>query len=165
MKNTIKFILSLTLLLCLNSCVSENSDNVNEFIQKLNRTTEYDLDVDSFIVTKKEYYIYSTVMNHNILLSLYCNDKNEIEMGTVTTNESNSEEFKSFWKSTAFYLIEPKEVQLESIKENSEINGWYIKEVKNNSGTVILISKAENDIHNNEFAKIKEIINKKTPLY
>lgn len=165
MKNTIKIIISLALLLCFNSCVSESSDNVDEFVQKLNQKTEYELDTDDFTVTKKEYYIYSTVINHNTLLSLYCNSRNEIEMGTVTTNGSDSEEFKNLWKLTAFYLIEPKQVQLESIKENSEIDGWNIKEINNNSGTVILISKAENDIHNNEFAKIKGIINKKTPLY
>lgn len=165
MKNTFKFILSLTLLLCLNSCVSESNDNVDEFVQKLNQKTEYELDTDDFTVTKKDYYIFSTVINHNILLSLYCNDKNEIVMSTVTTNKNNTDEFNNIWRTTASCIINSEQVQTERIKVNTEFGGWCVKEIQNSTSTVILISKAENDIHNNDFAKIKEIINKKTTLY
>lgn len=165
MKNVIKFIISFTLLLCLNSCFSESCDNVDEFIKKLNKETEYDLNMDDFTVNKKDFYMYSTVINRNILLTLYCNEKNEIIMGTVTAKEKTAEEFEKIWTSTALILTKQEQTEPDRIAEKAELNGWCIKEIRNTSGTVILISKIDDTIHNNKLATIKETNNNKTPVY
>lgn len=160
MKNTINFILVLLMMIFLNSCVSESPDNINEFLEKLNKNYEYNLFAEDFITIKKDCIIYQKYMTNSILLSFYCNDKNEIIASTITASEETNNDFEQLCEAITSCLIKTENQDYNKKDKNIDFNDWNINKVKNDTGTTLIINRTENPINHNEKPKLKEYVNK-----
>lgn len=143
MKNTIKLIIALLLILFLSSCISDSNYNIDELIKELNEKYDYNLQTEDFSIFEDEPYKYNTIIETNILITLYCNANNEIEQCTITS-EKNTESFNRISKHITEILTKKSNYKDQN---NSEYNGWKIITIENKIGKTILINKSDNKIH------------------
>ncbi len=152
MKNTLKVLISLILILILTSCESDSNYDVNELLTELNEKYEYDFQYEDFTIIKNKNYIYSTIVDKKLLLTLYCNNNCEIEQ-CIITSEKEAESINKLCQHLVSILIEEDEI----IKYNDqEYNGWRIKRIENKAGVTVIINRTNNQIHENHYPKLKQ---------
>lgn len=158
MKQTLQFIFALILIICLNSCKSESIYDLNELLEQLNTTYEYNLVFEDFTVTKDDFFIYSTVIDKNLLLCFYCNNQNEIIQCTITTDIKPTNDFEKMWQSIGSILTSAEIEEIKKISSKNKVNGWNFQKNENDIGTTIIINRYDNPINSNNLPAIKEYI-------
>lgn len=161
MKNTIKVIISLILIFILTSCESDSNYDVNELLTAMNEKYEYDFQYEDFTITKNKNYIYSTIVNKNILLTFYCNNNCEIEQCTITSEE-DSDLLNKLCQQIATIMV--GDIDNFNIYD-SEYNGWKIKRNENKAGITVIINRTNNQIHDNNYRSLNNISLIIYPIY
>lgn len=155
MKQILQFIIAIILIICLNSCRSEGNYDLNELLEQLNTTYKYNLIIEDFTVTKDDCFIYSTVIDKNLLLSFYCNNQNEIIQCTITTDVKPTNDFDKMWQSIGSILTSAETEEIKNISSKNKIKAWNFKKIENDIGTTVIINRYDNPINSNNLPEIK----------
>ncbi len=166
MKRIVIYILTLTVIFLFNSCESKSNPNLQEFLKIFNSYCENEIKPEIFITTKEENYVFSAVLDDNILLTLYADDKNEIIQCSVTTDSKSNKKYYNVLsdaiKTTTLATASKADELINTIKTQKEIefDGWLLNKIESEIGTTVIINRENNDINTNTLPTLKEAIEK-----
>ncbi len=154
MKKSIIYILTVLMALSFYGCERNNKYNLDEFINALNSQGNYNLSAEQFTITKEDdNYIFSCMVDSNILISLYADEVGEIIQYCITKDRTPNENYYLLCE-CIFKIISDINANectdlIKDLKNNQtcSYDGWLVTDIVTPVGDNIIINRQNSSVN------------------